>query len=243
MEDEEFDVMAQVYDQMINWERRLERELPFLVSNLKPAKRILEVACSTGRHTLALAEEFEVVGIDINQKMLERAFKNISNNAERIQLIHSNILDLSKEEIGTFEGGIMLANTLANMESREGVKSCLMNLRRLIPNGKLIGQTVQLGSEIVYLPLRSCKLDDGEYLVQRVIIPLPIRQSTHQLHFNVFRNGEYFSRSIHPLFSISLNILEKIAEETGWNLTAVYGGYDGSPPKKEPGSPMIWILE
>ncbi|RMG25564.1 MAG: class I SAM-dependent methyltransferase [Methanobacteriota archaeon] len=243
MEDKEFDAMAQVYDSMIDWERRLERELPFLISRLKPANRVLEVACSTGRHTAALACEFDVVGVDINQQMILKANENVQGTEKQVTLIHGNILDQSSEDLGTFEGGIILANTLANMESRSGVKKCLEKLRELIPSGRLIGQTVQLGTEIVYLPLRSCTIDGEAYLVQRLIIPISIGESTHQLHFNVFKDGKYVSQSVHSLYSISLPLLKELASQTGWNLVEIYGGYDESPPRDRLGGALVWVLE
>jgi len=47
-----FDDVALVYDDAINWEARLAREMPFLlaaVGDLK-GKTVLDIACGTGRH-------------------------------------------------------------------------------------------------------------------------------------------------------------------------------------------------
>lgn len=242
MEDSEFDVMARVYDMMIPWEARLKREMSFIISTLKPAKRVLEVACSTGRHTAELAKEFEVVGVDINAKMIEIANENL-RGMDNIRLVHGNILDQTVENLGKFDGGIILANTLANMENQQGVIRCLEKLRVLIPDGKLVGQTVLLGNEVVYLPLRSCTMEGDEYLIQRIMIPLSLNGSTHQLHFNVFRNGEYFSKSIHPIYSISPSILKNLANKTGWKVKELYGGYDKKEPVEEFGSAHVWVLE
>ena len=46
------------YDRFVNWERRLAYELPFIEAQLQAvgARRVLDVACGTGQHALALAQ-------------------------------------------------------------------------------------------------------------------------------------------------------------------------------------------
>ncbi len=148
MIDDNFDKMAEVYDDMIDWDARLQRELPFIVEELQGAERIIEFACSTGRHTLALAEWFAVTGVDINQKMIERAKEVTKPKSDKIELIHSNLLDIEPDKLGTFDGGIILANSLVNLETEENIIKALKLMRKLITAGKLIGQTVCLDNSI-----------------------------------------------------------------------------------------------
>jgi glycine/sarcosine N-methyltransferase len=67
------------YDRFVNWERRLAHELPFIEAQLEAigARRVLDVACGTGRHALALAQKgYEVLGTDLSAPMIERAREN-----------------------------------------------------------------------------------------------------------------------------------------------------------------------
>ena len=67
------------YDRFVNWERRLAYELPFIEAQLQAAnaRRVLDVACGTGQHALALARRgYEVVGADLSAAMIERAREN-----------------------------------------------------------------------------------------------------------------------------------------------------------------------
>ena len=67
------------YDRFVNWERRLAYELPFLERQLAVvgAKRVLDVACGTGKHSIALGQRgYEVTGVDLSVAMVERARAN-----------------------------------------------------------------------------------------------------------------------------------------------------------------------
>ena len=71
-----YDTLSAHYDRFVNWEARLAHELPFLVEVLEQAKsaRVLDVACGTGRHALALADlGYQVVGTDLSAPMIARA--------------------------------------------------------------------------------------------------------------------------------------------------------------------------
>jgi len=70
----EFDVMAEAYDAMINWERRLANETPLLrwVIEQARAKSVLDAACGTGRHAAMLASwGLRVQGADLSAEMIE----------------------------------------------------------------------------------------------------------------------------------------------------------------------------
>ncbi|MHA2191397.1 MAG: hypothetical protein ACXAAP_14310 [Candidatus Thorarchaeota archaeon] len=54
-----FDELAIVYDNSIDWDSRLKRELPFLLESLPTTgqRRVLDMACGSGRHSVALSSE------------------------------------------------------------------------------------------------------------------------------------------------------------------------------------------
>ena len=56
---------AKQYDEMVPWDKRLARELPLLLEYLIPGT-VLDLACSSGRHSFALEKKgFKAVGVDI----------------------------------------------------------------------------------------------------------------------------------------------------------------------------------
>ena len=75
-----YDQLASVYDYFVNWESRLSYELPFLLRTLTAlgptptAMHVLDAACGTGQHALALAREgYQVTGTDLFPQMIEIA--------------------------------------------------------------------------------------------------------------------------------------------------------------------------
>jgi SAM-dependent methyltransferase len=64
------------YDRFVNWERRLSYELPFVEGQLAAvdAQSVLDVACGTGAHAIALARRgYDVSGADLSAGMIGRA--------------------------------------------------------------------------------------------------------------------------------------------------------------------------
>lgn len=74
-----YDPFSADYDRFVNWRERLAYELPFLEQQLTAAsaRRVLDVACGTGMHAIALAQRgYDVTGADLSAGMIERAREN-----------------------------------------------------------------------------------------------------------------------------------------------------------------------
>ena len=79
-----YDDFSGDYDCFVNWDERLASEMPFILEKLpgatpaddRPA-RVLDAACGTGMHAIALAKEgMHVYGIDLSPEMIRVAMKN-----------------------------------------------------------------------------------------------------------------------------------------------------------------------
>ena len=71
------------YDRFVDWPSRLAMELPFIERQLQAVKegdhpvRVLDAACGTGMHAIALAQRGHVAaGADLSAAMIERARQN-----------------------------------------------------------------------------------------------------------------------------------------------------------------------
>jgi SAM-dependent methyltransferase len=73
-------ILARYYDAVINWEKRLAREMPRLEELGRAAgPRLLVPACGTGGHVVALARRgFKVLGFDADEAALEIAQRKIN---------------------------------------------------------------------------------------------------------------------------------------------------------------------
>ncbi len=68
-----YDELGADYDRMINWEKRLERDLPLVLQLLDgaPGKKLVDMACGTGWYTTALRDAgWNSRGIDLSSTMI-----------------------------------------------------------------------------------------------------------------------------------------------------------------------------
>ncbi|MFH1186605.1 MAG: CBS domain-containing protein [Candidatus Levyibacteriota bacterium] len=83
-----YDWMSTYFDVFNDWEERLSKEIPDLVSLFKKknVKTVLDIGSSTGEHAIALAREgFNVIGIDASRLMCRAAEKKRSKLPEKIK--------------------------------------------------------------------------------------------------------------------------------------------------------------
>jgi SAM-dependent methyltransferase len=74
-----YDAFSANYDSFVDWSGRLAGELPFIEEQLRAidAVSVVDVACGTGMHALALAQRgYAVLGVDLSPGMIERARAN-----------------------------------------------------------------------------------------------------------------------------------------------------------------------
>jgi glycine/sarcosine N-methyltransferase len=76
------------YDRFVDWSARLAAELPFVERQLQAmgACRVLDAACGTGMHAIALAQRgYAVAGADLSPGMVERARSNAAAAGLEVQ--------------------------------------------------------------------------------------------------------------------------------------------------------------
>jgi SAM-dependent methyltransferase len=117
--------LAQYFDAVIPWEKRLAREMPLLEEVARKAGRgILVPACGTGGHVVALAERgFDVLGFDIDADALEIARGKIDAATEAVTAAggKAEVARLGMDraaELGTsFDSAFCLGNALPSMSA------------------------------------------------------------------------------------------------------------------------------
>lgn len=117
-----YDWQAKRYDNLIDWETRLDNEIPELTALFKKdnTKKILDVASSTGEHSIALAKKgFELFGIEssglmdkIARRKLNKLPENLKKSIHFGQGKYTKLLNNLKIEI---DSAILLGNTLPHI--------------------------------------------------------------------------------------------------------------------------------
>jgi len=136
------------YDVFNDWKVRLPQEIPHLTNLFKKnkVKRVLDIASSTGEHSIALAEAgFEVVGIEksplINKVAEDKRSKLPEIVKNRLTFIQGNYTEKLEEIKDKFDAVIFMGNALSHVEETD--PKVLEEAREALnTNGVIFFQTV-----------------------------------------------------------------------------------------------------
>ena len=143
-----YDAFSDDYDRFVNWENRLAFELPFLEQNLQTvnARRVLDAACGTGQHAIALARRgYAAAGADLSVPMIARARENAAAAGVEVPLAAAGFGVLAQAFGGSlffpFDAVLCLGNSLPHVLSGAGLAAALADFAACLrPGGVLILQ-------------------------------------------------------------------------------------------------------
>jgi len=140
-----YDAFSSDYDRFVNWPGRLSAELPFLTQQLQAAgaQRVLDAACGTGMHAIALAQRgFSVVGADLSSGMIDRARLNATSSGLPVQFVAAGFGELAQSfSPGSFDALLCLGNSLPHVLTSAGVAAALADFAACLrPGGLLLVQ-------------------------------------------------------------------------------------------------------
>lgn len=231
-----YDALAVDYDRFVEWEGRLSHELPFLTDLLEAhrVQRVLDAACGTGQHAIALARRgYQVVGADLSAAMVERAKENAANQGAEVTFVEAGLGALAALGM-TFEAALCLGNSLPHLLSESAVAEALTDFSRVLrPGGLLVIQNRNFdrvwAERERFMPPQSTRDAEGEWLFLRFY---DFREET--VTFNMLRlrrtdDGwvqDVESTELRPIFGHDL--VQALAAAGFYQIT-LYGSYDGSP--------------
>ena len=133
--------LARYYDHLVNWDRRLAREIPFL-KRLITGKRVLVAGCGTGGHLPALAAEgYEVIGIDNDPEMVTAArpkCEGVANCSVELRRIEE-----CSSLAGPFDAILVLGNVLPGFYGPNVMEAALLEMyKALAPSGVFFTQNL-----------------------------------------------------------------------------------------------------
>lgn len=142
-----YDQIAPDYDRFNNWQNRLTAELPFIQRTLEAqpiSVDVLDAACGTGMHALALAKlGFKVSGADLSRSMIGQARSNAQIEGVNVRYEPTGFGSLvSTFGPGSFDALLCLGNSLPHVTSQDKLKEALSDFARCLrPGGKLLLQS------------------------------------------------------------------------------------------------------
>ena len=222
------------------------QDVAFYVNSVKKyGDPVLELGCGTGRITLAIAEAgYRVVGLDLSERMLERAVEKRSalrrEARERVHLIQG---DMTQFELGEkFRSVVVPFRPFQHLLETEQQMACLDCVKKhLAPQGRLIVDFFQTDPE---------RMHDPKFLNESLLIEYDMAEGRHvalcervaAFHRALQRNDvEMIFRVTHAdgkqerlVMEWTLRYffryeVEHLLARCGFRLESVYGNFDSSP--------------
>ncbi|MHA2380573.1 MAG: class I SAM-dependent methyltransferase [Candidatus Thorarchaeota archaeon] len=159
-----FDEIALAYDNSIDWDARLKREIPFLLEDLKKSEgsNVLDMACGTGRHSLELAAHgMKVVGFDSSQAMISFAKSLAQERKATIDFQVADMMNFRSTIDGPFQEVLCLGNSLALLPSVKDLECVVTSVCSVLaPGGSFIVQVLNF-QEILHTGFRFFPIKGG----------------------------------------------------------------------------------
>jgi SAM-dependent methyltransferase len=136
-----YDAFSADYDRFVRWEQRLAGELPFIEARLAEsgARRVLDVACGTGRHAIALSGRgYEVTGADPSAGMIDRARANAAAAGEDIRFVQAGFGELAACIASQFDALLCLGSSLPHVASPADLAPALRDFAAVLRPGGMV---------------------------------------------------------------------------------------------------------
>jgi len=230
-----YDAVAADYDRFVNWEGRLSYELPFFESlfEARGVHSVLDAACGTGHHTIALARRgYQAVGTDLSTAMIEQARQNAAAQGVDATFAVAGLGELAS--LGrTFDAVLCLGNSLPHLLSASAVAQSLADFATTLrPGGLLVIQNRNFdrvwAERERFMPPQSQRQGEEEWLFLRFydFHPETVTFNMIRLH----RAGEGWAQDVQSteLRPIFHDDLVAALAATGFRDLCFYGSYDRS---------------
>jgi SAM-dependent methyltransferase len=236
-----YDALAADYDCFVNWEARLVHELPFFERLFEEhgVSRVLDTACGTGHHAIALARRsYRVVGTDLSAAMIERARQNAAALGLDIPFFAAGLGELSGQagflsEV-PWDAALCLGNSLPHLLTSSAVERTLADFVALLrPGGLLLIQNRNFDRVWTerqrFMDPQSHRGPDGERVFVRFYDFHPDGITFNMIRLRRTDTGwvqDVDATELRPILREDLAAALKVA---GFHTVTLYGGYDRSP--------------
>jgi glycine/sarcosine N-methyltransferase len=240
-----YDALAVDYDRFVSWEGRLAHELPFFLGLFQEhgVQRVLDAACGTGHHAIALARRgYQVLGADLSAAMVERARENAvaagfrPADADLAFAVagFGQLTSLGRAKAGAgFDAVLCLGNSLPHLLTAEKVDHALRDFAAVLrPGGLLLIQNRNFERVWTererFMPPQSVREGDDEWVFVRFY---DFHQET--ITFNMVRlrrAGEGWTQAVESteLRPIFQDDLAASLTAAGLGHFTFHGSYDGT---------------
>ncbi len=235
-----FDNLSLVYDRSINWDARLGRELPFILNALSESggNRILDMACGSGRHSVALAlKGADVVGFDSSTAMIQAAKELAAENGVEIRFMVADMTNLETILKEKFDLIICLGNSLALVPALQEAKNLLSAVHsRLNSDGVFVAQVlnfeqIKKTKSRFFQPKGGVTSEGNLVIFARFFNHLEPEESTTLVLTSFVKSSEGWSTIIssQSVLQLDQEVLTQAVRAAGFGQFEAYSDYGGNP--------------
>jgi glycine/sarcosine N-methyltransferase len=240
-----YDSFSANYDRFVNWPARLSIELPFIQRQLQLVTStqngdisVLDAACGTGMHAIALAKlGFKAAGADLSAGMIQKARLNAQaeDSAVRFEAVgFGGLADVFG--LHAFDSVLCLGNSLPHLLSMSDLSAALADFAACLkPGGLLLIQNrnfdAVLSRQERWMEPQSHREEGQEWIFLRFYDFLP----TGLLSFNILtlhqEDQSTWTQSVvesllYPLRQVELS---QALAAAGFRDITLYGNLVGVP--------------
>jgi glycine/sarcosine N-methyltransferase len=136
-----YDEFSTDYDRFVDWPARLGAELPFIEEQLRRAnaRRVLDAACGTGMHAIALARlGYGVAGVDLSAGMIAQARDNASAAEVNAQFEMAGFGQMAAIVGAGYDAVLCLGNSLPHVLTSNDLATALADFAACLQPGGLL---------------------------------------------------------------------------------------------------------
>ncbi|MCX7834962.1 MAG: class I SAM-dependent methyltransferase [bacterium] len=222
--------LSENYDNLIQWDDRLKRELPLLFKLLPRPEDgpIVDFGCGTGGHLKSLAEKgYQCFGMDLSQSLIQLAKQKLPQFSDNI--IVGNILEEVPKHWPLFSALLCLGNTLSHFNEKQ-LRQFLVNAFQCSKTGGQLIVENRNWNRILYLRERFLKpVQTNQGLFIRLLdYPPKLNGSPITMTVALWKNETWSSSSV-LLYPHLHHQLFTIFQDVGWKFITEFGNFLGSP--------------
>jgi SAM-dependent methyltransferase len=249
---------AEYFDAVINWEKRLAREMPLLEELARSAgPRVLVPACGTGGHVAALAERgFSVLGFDADEDAVAIAQQRINHEADAISVAggeaKASLMKMEQAgELGpTHDAAFCLGNALPGISGKGQLLAALEGIAgALRAGGILLTQNLNYDlrwkEKTHWFPLLWGETAKEEVLLVKFADYEPEAINFHAMFLAREKAGAKWQSHVRSSRQIPLyrNLLAQLLTRAGFGKVRCWGDYAKSPFDPETSNDLLVAAE
>ncbi|MBS4537225.1 class I SAM-dependent methyltransferase [Clostridium sp. D2Q-11] len=218
-----YDVLSENYDKIFPMKKTT---LEFIKDKIKGSS-VVDLGCGTGNYSIELSKEgFKVIGIDLDEEMINKARKKSYLLDNKPEFIVGNMLEIDKLIENKVDFIFSIGNSIVHLENEKEILKLFKDSYNILnKNGRLLIQIVNydriLNKNITSLPTINVPEEKLSFIRK-------YKLENNKIKFNTTIQKEdiQITNSI-DLLPITKEKLEDMLETVGYNNIDFYGSFSG----------------